>query len=151
MARKAPPAEVERLARGLGHRLLAAYPVPLAPAAVPDLARGARLYAEHCASCHGATGAADTAMARQLDPPPIAFTDRGRARERSLFALYQVIEQGLEGTAMQSFAPAAAGGSLGAGLSCRPTSLIRTRSPRRAGARWRATRRCARESPISSG
>jgi len=103
VARKAAPDEVDRLARGLGQRLLAAYPVPLAPAAVPDLARGARLYAEHCASCHGATGNADTAMARQLDPPPIAFTDRGRARERSLFALYQVIEQGLEGTAMQSF------------------------------------------------
>jgi high-affinity iron transporter len=103
VARRAPPAEVDRAARGLGQRLLAAYPVPLAPAAVPDLARGARLYAENCASCHGATGAADTAMARQLDPPPIAFTDRDRADERSLFALYQVIEQGLEGTAMQSF------------------------------------------------
>lgn len=103
VARMAPPAEVDRLARGLGQRLLAAYPVPLAPAAVPDLARGARLYAENCASCHGATGNADTPMARQLDPPAIAFTDRERAGERSLFALYQVIEQGLEGTAMQSF------------------------------------------------
>ena len=38
-----------------------------------------------------------------MDPPPIAFTDRARARERSLFALYQVIDQGLEGTAMTSF------------------------------------------------
>ena len=38
-----------------------------------------------------------------MDPPPIAFTDRERARERSLFALYQVIDQGLEGTAMTSF------------------------------------------------
>jgi high-affinity iron transporter len=44
-------------------------------------------------------------MARQLDPPPIDFTDRERARQRSPFALYQVINQGLEGTAMQSFAP----------------------------------------------
>ena len=41
---------------------------------------------------------------RRMDPPPIAFTDRARARERSLFALYQVIDQGLEGTAMASFA-----------------------------------------------
>src|SRR3546814_14677984 len=38
-----------------------------------------------------------------MDPPPIDFTDRARARERSLFALYQVIEQGLEGTAMPGF------------------------------------------------
>ena len=43
-------------------------------------------------------------MARQLDPPPIAFSDRSRAKDRSPFALYQVINQGLEGTAMQSFA-----------------------------------------------
>src|SRR6185436_3818237 len=85
-------------------RLLAAYPVPLAPQQVPDLARGALLYAEHCASCHGATGMADTAAARALDPHPVAFADRGRARQRSLFGLYQVIGQGLEGTAMQSFA-----------------------------------------------
>jgi high-affinity iron transporter len=103
VGRRADPGEVDRLARGLGARLLAAYPVPLAPAAAPDLARGARLYAENCAACHGASGRADTAMARQLDPPPIAFADRTRARERSLFALYQVIDQGLEGTAMQSF------------------------------------------------
>jgi high-affinity iron transporter len=104
VARMAPPQEVDRMARGLGQRLLAAYPVPLAPGAAPDLGRGARLYAEHCASCHGATGRADTAMARRLDPPPIAFADRERARERSLFGLYQVIGQGLEGTAMASFA-----------------------------------------------
>ena len=64
IGRMAPPADVDRMARGLGGRLLAAYPVPLAPAAAPDLARGARLYAEQCASCHGATGAADTPMAR---------------------------------------------------------------------------------------
>jgi high-affinity iron transporter len=104
IGRKAPPAEVERLAHGLAGRLLAAYPVPLAPQQVPDLARGARLYAQHCASCHGATGRADTAAARALDPHPVAFADRDRARQRSLFGLYQVIGQGLEGTAMQSFA-----------------------------------------------
>jgi high-affinity iron transporter len=103
IARKAAPEEVDRMARGLAGRLLAAYPVPLAPAAAPDLARGARLYAEHCASCHGAAGDADAPLARGMEPPPIAFTDRARARERSVFALYQVIEQGLEGTAMQSF------------------------------------------------
>ena len=43
-------------------------------------------------------------MARKLNPPPIAFADRDRAAQRSPFALYQVIDQGLEGTAMQSFA-----------------------------------------------
>src|SRR3546814_2206297 len=34
----------------------------------------------------------------------LAFSDVTRARERSLFALYQVVTQGLDGTAMPSFA-----------------------------------------------
>jgi high-affinity iron transporter len=48
-------------------------------------------------------GSADTPAAHALDPRPIAFTDRNRARDRSLFALYQVIGQGIEGTAMQGW------------------------------------------------
>jgi high-affinity iron transporter len=103
IARKAPPAEVASIARSLGQALLAAYPVAMAPSATPDLGRGAKLFGEHCASCHGANGAADTPIARQLDPPPVDFTDRLRASERSPFALYQVIDQGLEGTAMSGF------------------------------------------------
>ena len=102
--RKESPAEVARAARSLGADLLAAYPVPLGPRQPPDLSRGARLFQQNCASCHGETGDARTAIARQLDPPPIAFADRERASQRSPFALYQVINQGLEGTAMQSFA-----------------------------------------------
>ncbi|HMC92608.1 MAG TPA: FTR1 family protein [Allosphingosinicella sp.] len=103
IAGKAPPADVERLAHGLGAQLIAAYPVPLAPRTLPDPARGAALYAENCAACHGASGDAKTPAAAALNPHPVAFVDHGRARERSLFAYYQVIDQGLEGTAMQSF------------------------------------------------
>ena len=43
----------------------------------------------------------DGPAAQGRSPPPIDFTDRARARERSLFALYQVIDQGLEESAMQ--------------------------------------------------
>jgi high-affinity iron transporter len=39
-----------------------------------------------------------------LDPPPIAFTDAGRAAQRTPLALYQVISQGVPGTGMPSFA-----------------------------------------------
>jgi high-affinity iron transporter len=42
--------------------------------------------------------------AARLEPPPIDFTDLDRARLRSTFALYQVIGQGLDGTAMPGFA-----------------------------------------------
>ena len=100
---KVEPAVVARDARRLASELIAAFPVPLAPEAAPDLARGAALYAQNCASCHGPSGGGDGPAAEGLDPPPIAFDDVIRARERSAFALYQVIGQGLEGTAMPGF------------------------------------------------
>lgn len=104
IAAKADVDAVAAQARRLASDLLAAYPVPLAPQSAPDLARGAALYQEQCAACHGATGAGDGPNARGMDPPPIAFVDRARADHRSLFGLYQVIDQGLDGTAMPSFA-----------------------------------------------
>ena len=104
IARKAAPEEIADRAHQLGAELLKAYPTPLAPSAAPDLARGAALYAENCAACHGATGNADGPNAKGLDPKPVAFSDVARARQRSAFGLYQVIGQGLDGTAMPSFA-----------------------------------------------
>ncbi len=101
---KAPATAVDQAARSLAQRLIAAYPVPLAPSAVPDLARGAKLYSEQCAGCHGTQGGGDGPASTGMDPPPIAFADETRARQRSVFALYQVIEQGLDGTAMASYA-----------------------------------------------
>jgi high-affinity iron transporter len=104
IAAKSAPPEIAERAHRLAADLLIAYPVPLAPADVPDRARGAALYAQTCSSCHGGKGEGPSGAFAQLDPPPIAFADRERARERSVFGLYQVISQGLEGTAMQSFA-----------------------------------------------
>jgi high-affinity iron transporter len=101
---KAPPPRVAELARALAGELISAYPVPLAPRAAPDLGRAAALYRDNCASCHGAAGDGRGPMAANMEPAPIDFTDRARASERSLFALYQVIEQGLEDTPMASFA-----------------------------------------------
>ena len=103
VARKAAPDDVAKAARALGTHLLSAYPVPLAPTKAPDLARGAALYAANCASCHGLNGDGHGPDAAKLKPAPVAFRDAGRARERSPFALYQVIGQGLDGTAMRSF------------------------------------------------
>ncbi len=101
--RKAAPAEVARLAHAANALLIAAYPMPVAPRALPDLARGAALYAQQCASCHGANGDGKGPLAASLDPQPIAFTDRDRAASRSLMALYQVVSQGVEGTSMPAF------------------------------------------------
>lgn len=101
---KSDPAKVAMLAKGLANHLLAAYPVPSSPATAPSMANAAALYQTNCAACHGATGHGDGPIGLRLEPRPVAFTDRERARERSVFALYQVMTQGLEGTPMVSFA-----------------------------------------------
>ena len=103
IARKAPADEVARIARGLADALLAAYPIAIAPETPPDAARGSALYRENCASCHGLEGRGDGPAGAGLVPPPVDFTDWTRARERSLYALYSVIGQGLDGTAMPAF------------------------------------------------
>ncbi|MBX9898066.1 MAG: cytochrome c/FTR1 family iron permease [Qipengyuania sp.] len=104
VASKRPPDDVAALALGLAADLLRVYPVPLAPTKAPDLTAVSGLFAQGCASCHGANGNGRGPDAASLAVPPIAFTDVERARQRSVFALYQVISQGIEGTAMQSFA-----------------------------------------------
>ncbi|MFA6230583.1 MAG: cytochrome c/FTR1 family iron permease [Rhodanobacter sp.] len=102
-ARKPAP-EVARMAHALGDALLQNYPVTTAPTQAPDLARGAMLYQQSCAACHGASGHGDGPAGRQLDPPPIDFTDQSRADQRSALSLYEVISQGVKGTAMTSYA-----------------------------------------------
>jgi high-affinity iron transporter len=101
---KAPPATVADHARKTAVALVAAYPIPMAPAKAPDLQQGARLYQNNCASCHGATGHADGPLAAKLSPPPVALADHARAQERSVFSLYQIITQGVKGTSMAGFA-----------------------------------------------
>jgi len=104
VVRKADAAEVKRLAHRANALLISAYPIPVAPKRLPNLAHGAALYKAQCASCHGATGGGDGALAATLDPKPIAFSDPERARSRSLMALFQVVSQGVSGTSMPSFA-----------------------------------------------
>jgi len=101
---KAPSTDIALKARALAARLVQAYPIPLKPGAPPDYVKGGQLYARMCASCHGANGAGDGPAGIGVDPPPIDFTDRARADERSVFALYQVIRQGIDGTSMASYA-----------------------------------------------
>lgn len=137
IARKGTPQEVATLAHGLAADLLQAYPVPLAPASPPDVARGTALFGSTCAACHGATGNGHGPNAAKLSTPPIAFTDSARARERSVFALYQVITQGIDGTAMQSFADLPSGDRWA--LAFRAGSFALTDEQARKGERlWKA-------------
>ncbi len=101
--RKADVTAVAALSKGLANHLLAVYPIPASPAQAPNVGEAAAIYQAQCAACHGLTGKGDGPLAARLKPPPVAFTDQERARQRSTFALYQAISQGLEGTAMPSF------------------------------------------------
>ena len=83
--------------------MLKAYPFAIAPTAAPDLRRGAQLFQSQCATCHGPLGHGDGPLAASLDPLPTALSEHSRARERSLFALLQIISNGVNGTAMPSF------------------------------------------------
>ena len=100
---KADAPAVAVKAHALASALLRAYPFAVSPARPPDLVRGAELFTSRCSSCHGPAGHADGPLAAKLNPAPTNLADRSRARERSLAALFQVVTQGVNATAMPSF------------------------------------------------
>lgn len=100
---KADALQVAGIAHEANALLIGAYPMPVAPQSPPDLARGAALFQQNCASCHGSAGGGDGPAAASLNPKPVAFTERERARARSVMALFHVISQGVPGTSMVSF------------------------------------------------
>ncbi len=97
-------ATVARQARQLGAKLAVAYEVSQAPAITPDPTRGAPLYAQHCSVCHGTAGAGDGPAGVGLTPPPANLQDAARLDRLSLYAIYNTLGLGVEGTDMPSFA-----------------------------------------------
>ncbi len=53
-------------------------PIPRSP---ESRSRGQKIYADKCASCHGAGGDGNGEMAKALDPLPSNFTDRHMMKE----------------------------------------------------------------------
>lgn len=66
-----------------------ANPVPDSPAA---LAEARTLYTEHCAHCHGDTGAGDGGEAQMYTPPPADFTRPSMANIRDGELFYKITE-----------------------------------------------------------
>lgn len=97
-------ADVARSARQLGARLAVAYEVSQAPAITPDPVRGEPLYAQHCSVCHGATGVGDGPASVGMSPPPANLRDTQRLDRLSLYAIFNTLGLGVEGTDMPSFA-----------------------------------------------
>ena len=100
---KAPGSEVSSLAGQLRSGVIQAWKLNVAPRQAPDLALGARLFAQHCATCHGAQGRGDGPLSKGMEPAPSDFHDEERMRQRSLYGLYNTISLGVGGTPMRAF------------------------------------------------
>ena len=100
----AEPNGVAQAARKLSKQLLSEYAVVLAPAAPPSHERGKQLYAIHCASCHGTTGAGDGTAAAQLKgPAPRSFRDADIMADMSPVRAFNTVTDGIADTAMASY------------------------------------------------
>src|SRR5258705_8446089 len=77
-------------------------PLPSRP---PSLERGAVVYRERCAACHGESGRGDGPKAKSLKgPPPANLADPAVMGNKSLLDIFRRISIGTPGTAMPEFA-----------------------------------------------
>ncbi len=70
-------------------------PVPKLSAWQPDIANGARIFAERCVDCHGANGGGqgELVLAGSVNPP-LDMTDRELVALKSPLEFYQIITEG---------------------------------------------------------
>lgn len=97
---KIDASDIAAITQSMRQQLMANYPLVLTPRRAPDLARAALLYQAECASCHGVEGRGDGPAGQELDPEPTDFHDAQRARQRSVYGLYNTVTLGVSGTAM---------------------------------------------------
>ena len=75
------------------------------PARAPSLERGAVVFRERCAECHGASGRGDGPKAKQLKgPPPANLADPETMGGTPMLEIFRRIAIGVPGTAMPEFA-----------------------------------------------
>jgi len=103
VADKASADRIRALTAMMRLAIVDGYKVTVIPRQLPDLARGATLYAQQCAACHGADGNGRGPLAKDMQPPPIDFRDHERYAQRTLYGLYSTITQGVADTPMKSY------------------------------------------------
>lgn len=103
VAAKAGADEVQRLCRTVRATLKRDFALHMVPAAAVSAERGAALYGQLCASCHGVSGRADTATAASLKPPPVSFHDAERMAKVAPALAFHALTFGIPGTAMAAF------------------------------------------------
>jgi high-affinity iron transporter len=70
------------------------------PATAVDVAAGARLYAQHCASCHGTGGMGDGPAGKGMAPPPPALGSAEVMADVQPALMYRIVSIGIAGTPM---------------------------------------------------
>jgi high-affinity iron transporter len=103
--RSAPPTSLRDLAQGLEDRLardVGEAVVPTPPSGA-SLERGAEVFRQRCASCHGDAGRGDGPAARGLTPPPADLGDAKVMGAKTRVDIYRQLLLGVAGTAMPSF------------------------------------------------
>ncbi len=100
---KAPANEISTLVGRLRIGVIQAWTLSVSPQQPPDLRQTGRLFAQHCAMCHGTQGRGDGPLAKGMEPTPSDFHDETRMRQRSLYGLYNTISLGVRGTPMRAF------------------------------------------------
>ncbi len=92
------------------------------PATAENLSEGLEHFADHCAVCHGNSGAGDTPIGRGLYPKPPMLSAAG-TQSLSDGELFSIIENGIRFTGMPAFG--GAGGEHGGDDSWRLVQFIR--------------------------
>ncbi len=100
---RAPPPEVTAQARAVRDEIAQRFRVALLPPRPPDLARGAQLYAQACAACHGAGGHAPPKEQLELSTQPPSFAAPDEVRGSSPQRIFSAATYGVPGTAMPGY------------------------------------------------
>ncbi|HZW07781.1 MAG TPA: FTR1 family protein [Phycisphaerales bacterium] len=105
VATVAPADSVSGRVRALTDGIAARFGVTLdeLPRASPSIARGAEIYQETCAACHGVSGGGDGPAAAGLDPAPTPLRDWKLLADQSPLDFYRRVSIGVVGTAMPAF------------------------------------------------
>ena len=100
---KGPVPEVVEITASMRQVLLDSPALASTPGKLPRVDGIEPLYQQQCASCHGENGMGDGPAGAGLDPAPTDFTDKERARARTLYGLYNTIKLGVDGTGMRAY------------------------------------------------
>ena len=100
---KGAPHDVSREARALRDEIAQRFRVAILPVAPPQLARGAALYAQSCAACHGAVGHPPPPEVLPLSTQPPAFAVPAEVAALSPQRAFSAVTYGVPKTAMPAY------------------------------------------------